>query len=109
MNEPESLAPQITVETFERQGWEMVVEKDGKDDEGKDIEYYFWKLPLPKDNPDPNAICLISSANDEYQELQLQEGEYFIEIENTMGLGVCKYEDELQILYRSLTGQEIED
>jgi hypothetical protein len=104
-----NIAPPITNETFERQGWEMEVETDGEDDEGKTIEFYYWKLPLPTDNPDPNAVCLISSANDEHSDLGLKKGEYFVEIENSMGLGMCRYEDELQILYRALTKLEIED
>ena len=36
----------ITDEMFERQGWEKVNEmEDGE-------EFYFYVLPLPKDNPD---------------------------------------------------------
>lgn len=107
--EEENLSLPLTDEIFERQGWEMRVETDGEDDEGRPIEFYFWVLPLPKDNPDPNAIQLISSANDEWDELGINKGEYFVEIENTMGLGLCRYEDELQILYRTLTKQEIEE
>ena len=53
-----NIAPLITNKTFERQGWEMQVDTDGEDDEGKPIEYYYWTLPLPKDNPDIKAICL---------------------------------------------------
>ena len=104
-----NIAPPITNKTFERQGWEMQVDTDGEDDEGKPIEFYYWTLPLPKDNPDSKAICLISSANDEYKDLGLKKGEFFVEIENSMGLGVCQYEDELQILYRALTRIELED
>jgi hypothetical protein len=107
--ETENLSQPLTDEIFERQGWEMEVETDSEDDEGRPIEFYYWRLPLPKDNPDPNAICLISSANDEWDELGIEKGEYFVEVENMMGLGLCRYEDELQILYRALTKQEIEE
>ena len=100
--EPWPLNP-ITDETFERQGWEMNVEKD----EGE--EYYFYTLPLPKDNPDPKAPVLISSCNDDYKDLKIKKGEYFVEIENMFGLGICTSEEELEILYRALTKSEIED
>ena len=100
--EPWPLNP-ITDETFERQGWEMNVEKE----EGE--EYYFFTLPLPKDNPDPKAPVLISSCNDDYKDLKIKKGEYFVEIENMFGLGICTSEEELEILYRALTKSEIED
>jgi len=66
----------ITEDTFERQGWEMVVEKEEADD-GEVDEYYYWVLPLPKDNPDLGAPVLISTANDDYVEFEaLKKGEY---------------------------------
>lgn len=105
----ENISSVLTDDIFERQGWEMETATDGEDDEGRPIEFYYWRLPLPKDNPDPNALCLVSSANDEYEELDIKKGEYFVEIENTMGLGLCRYEDELNILYKTLTKQDIED
>lgn len=100
----------ITDETFERQGWEMVVEKEkikGSDEEP--IEYYYWVLPLPKDNPEDDCFELISCANDEWEEIGLQKGEYAVEIGNTNGLGLCLSEEELEILYRALTKEEIEE
>jgi len=97
----------ITEETFERQGWEMIVENEESEDGDVD-EYYYWILPLPKDNPDENAICLISSANDEYSSLGIKDGEYMIEIDGLYGLGLCTNEEELEILYRALTRTEIE-
>lgn len=92
----------ITEETFERQGWEMNVEKE----EGE--EYYYFTLPLPKDNPDPKAPNLISSCNDDYQDLKIKKGEYYVEIEDMYGLGISMSEEELEILYRALTKSEIE-
>jgi hypothetical protein len=97
----------ITEETFERQGWEMVVEREGGDyDEGE--EFYYFFLPLPKDNPDEYAPVLMSSANDDYKTLGINEGEYYVELDNTNGLGLCTNEEELEILYRALTRTEIE-
>ena len=94
----------ITEETFERQGWEMVVEKEEDDSE----EYYYFVLPLPKDNPDEGAPVLLSSANDDCKTLGINEGEYYVEIDGTNGLGLCTNEEELEILYRALTRTEIE-
>ena len=55
----------ITDETFERQGWEMVVEKEEEGDYNESEEYYYWILPLPKDNPDSECPVFISSTNDD--------------------------------------------
>ena len=98
----------ITEETFERQGWEMNVEKEETEGEGLD-EYYYFTLPLPKDNPDDRAPNLVSSCNDDYKDLNIKKGEYFVEIEDMFGLGICTSEEELEILYRALTKTEIED
>ena len=93
----------ITEETFERQGWLRV---EDKEDGGEDFHY--WILPLPKDNPDDRCPVLISSADDEYSDLDLEKGQYFIEIDGLLGLGICQNEEELEILYRALTRSEIE-
>lgn len=100
----------ITDATFERQGWEMIVEREEPDEEDeKGDEYYYWVLPLPKDNPDENCFELISSANDEAVEIGLEPGCYAVEIANMNGLGLCLCEEELEILYRSLTKSEIDE
>lgn len=96
----------ITEETFERQNWEMNVEKETHG--GELEEYYFFTLPLPRDNPDQNAPVLISSCNDDYVDLNIKKGEYYVEIQDMNGLGICTSEEELEILYRALTKQEIE-
>ena len=93
----------ITENTFERQGWIMMVDKEKDGD-----EFYYWVLPLPKDNPDENCPALISSANDEYSDLGLQKGQYIVEIDGLLGLGGCTNEEELEILYRALTRSELE-
>lgn len=103
----EFLYTPITEETFERQGWEMVVENE-EGEEGEMEEFYYFFLPLPKDNPDEHATVLISSANDDYQTLGIKKGEYYIEVDGTHGLGLCTNEEELEILYRALTRTKIE-
>lgn len=97
---------QITEKTFERQGWEKVTEIDEESEEPETYTYYV--LPLPKDNPDENCPVLISSADDEWKDLGIKKGEYFVEVADFFGLGLCTTEEELEILYRSLTKQEIE-
>jgi len=97
----------ITEETFERQGWEMKVESEESKD-GEMEEFYYWILPLPKDNPDTECMCFISSYNDDYKELKIKKGEYFVEISDSYGLGLCTSEEDLEILYRALTKAEIE-
>lgn len=92
----------ITEETFERQNWEMVVEKEDGE------EFYYFILPLPRDNPDENSLVLMSSANDDYETLNIKKGEYMVELDGTYGLGLCTNEEELEILYRALTRKEIE-
>ena len=54
----------ITEKTFERQGWEKHIDLDGE----TNLEYYYYMLPLPKDNPDENAPVFISSTNDEWED-----------------------------------------
>jgi hypothetical protein len=94
----------ITEKTFERQKWERIEENDTGRGPG-----YYYILPLPKDNPSEDAPCLISSMNDEWEPLELPPGSYIVEIEDMLGLGFCDSEEQLEILYRALTGEEIED
>ena len=98
----------ITKETFERQGWEEYTENEGYDEEGNSIKYTYYILPLPKDNPEEKAPILISSADDEWEELGIKKGEFYVEIANFYGLGLCTTEEELEILYRTLTKQDLE-
>lgn len=98
----------ITKNTFERQGWEKNTETDGEDEEGNPLTFTYYTLPLPKDNPDERAPCLISCADDEQEELGLEKDEFVVEIHELNGLGLCKTEEELAILYRSLTNEDIE-
>ena len=108
----------ITEKTFEKQGWLRVDETEGGlfDDEDEDDDedadsgsttYYYFILPLPKDNPDSECKMLISNCNDEYMDIGLPKGQYYIEMENMNGLGLCQSEEQIEILYRALTGREI--
>lgn len=111
-----SMTP-ITEETFKRQGWvkyndneEMFLDEDHKPSDDKDIPYFFV-LPIPKDRKDPHTPMFVSNMNNEYgalKDLGLKPGQYFIEIMDMDGLGLCGSEEELEILYQALTGESIE-
>jgi hypothetical protein len=119
----------ITEKTFIRQGWEKsyigeryiddegfeedIEEFEDDDEEIEDDEAYYWTLPLPKSRKeDPYAVVLTSNATDELsvvREFGLQDGSFIVEIFDSDGLGLCTNEEELEVLYRALTGEEIED
>lgn len=92
----------ITEDTFDRQGWTKVEDFDGEE------HFTYYMLPIPKDNPDPSALHLISSAEDEYQIFELEEGEFVIEMDIFPGIGYCETEEELELLYRVLTKRHID-
>lgn len=111
----------ITEETFLRQGWirndvgdsEYI---DNDEDEyssnNLDSKHYFFTLPLPKDRKDEYAPVLSSNATDELAALKeagLKPGQFFVEIMNSDGLGFCTTEEELEVLYWALTGENIEE
>jgi len=69
-------------------------------------------MALPKNSFDKYVPLLVSNASDEIPELKalgLSEGEYFIEMLDTSGLGFSSTEEELEILYKALTGKYIEE
>ena len=91
----------ITETTFKTQGWEFHQE----DEDGE--TYKYWSLPLPKDNPDGDSICMVSSADDDWEDLGLPEGQYITTLFDYNGLGECYTEEQIEILYKALTGQDI--
>jgi len=93
----------ITDETFIVQNWERIVEEEDG------TEFYYWKLPLPKDNPDEDAPSLISCANDEYLEAGIPQGTYVVEICEMNGLGYTASEEGLEVLYRVMTHRDINE
>lgn len=100
----------ITEDTFEKQGWikvEEIEETEDEDDVDDTNVFYYYILPLPKDNPDSDCKVLISNCDDEFSELGLPKGQYYVEIDDTNGLGFCSSEEQIEILYRALTGQEL--
>lgn len=74
-------------------------------DEWQD-EYYFWVLKLPKDWPSDHVLTLISTTSDHHLP-GMKKGEYIVELYNQFGLGTCQTEEELELLYKLLTGESI--
>ena len=114
----------LTDSTFERQGWSKHLSNDyngtgdfieNREDLESDEELdkpYFWTLPLPKERNDKYAPRFVTNSSDDEMELRnmgLKPGQYFIEILDYDGLGFCTTEEELEILYRALTGKYIEE
>jgi hypothetical protein len=120
----------ITEETFIRQGWrkcdvnEPLFEDFGEDeDEMGDEEMeepmekpeaiaWYYTLALPKDRTDPYCPRLVSNATDEsglLKEMELPEGTFFVELMDWDGLGYCQSEEDIEILYKALTGKNLEN
>jgi hypothetical protein len=127
----------ITEETFERQGWrkcdvnEPLFEELGEglddffdemeDDEIEEPEEpmekpeaiaWYYTLAIPKDRNDPYCPRLVSNATDEsglLKEMGLPEGTFFVELMDWDGLGYCQSEEDIEILYKALTGKDLEN
>ena len=120
----------ITEETFIRQGWrkcdvnEPLFEEFGEDEdemEDEEIEEpiekpeaiaWYYTLALPKDRTDPYCPRLVSNATDEsglLKEMELPEGTFFVELMDWDGLGYCQSEEAIEILYKALTGTNLEN
>ena len=103
----------ITEKTFERQGWKKISVGDGEASEGEDgYDDYYFTLSLPKNRDDEFAPMFVSNSTDEgllVKEIGLKPGQFFIEIMDMDGLGFCASEEELDVLYSALTGEDIEE
>lgn len=120
----------ITEETFIRQGWckcdvnEPLFEEFEEDEdemENEEMEEpiekpeaiaWYYTLAIPKDRTDPYCPRLVSNATDEsglLKEMELAEGTFFVELMDWDGLGYCQSEEEIEILYKALTGKNLEN
>ena len=120
----------ITEETFIRQGWrkcdvnEPLFEEFGEDEnemEDEEMEEpmekpeaiaWYYTLAIPTDRTDPYCPRLVSNATDEsglLKEMELPEGTFFVELMDWDGLGYCQSEEEIDILYKALTGKNLEN
>jgi hypothetical protein len=124
MRKPKLKLTPITEETFKRQGWvkhsvedmemfdEPQYKKDNDEDNEDEDEPYFFTLPIPKNRIDRYAPMFVSNVSSDLEELKnmgLKPGQYFIEMLDMDGLGFCSSEEELEILYKSLTHKYIEN
>lgn len=91
----------ITEEHLVKFGFEKI------DDERGEEGVYAWMLKLPKENPDPNCMYLISSYNVESEDIGLEKGEYVVELFDSGGLGICTFVEELDMLYFVLTKESL--
>lgn len=107
----------ITETTFKRQGWDIHTVGDSMNitDEGDVMEegdkVYYYTIALPKERNDEYAARLVSNATDEtgfLKDMGLYPGTFCVEIMGTDGLGLCTSEEELEVLYKVLTGDDIE-
>jgi hypothetical protein len=108
----------ITENTFIRQGWDKhqvgdtLNIADDDDEVMDDAEVYYYTLPLPKERTDEYTPLLVSNATDEtglLKDMGLSVGTFFVEIMGTDGLGQCTSEEALEILYKVLTGENLEN
>jgi hypothetical protein len=108
----------ITEKTFERQGWvkhnvgDIIIDESEDDSTESEGDIFYYTLSLPKERDDEYAPQLISNATDELgilKDIGLKPGQFFVEIANTDGLGLCTSEEELEILYKALVGEDIEE
>lgn len=101
----------ITESTFIRQGWKKIEGGDGMSEDNEDTHYYY-ALSIPKYRDDEFAPTFTSNSTDEQlilKEIGLKPGQFFIELSDMDGLGFCSSEEELDILYSALCGEDIEE
>ena len=106
----------ITEDTFIRQGWNKISVGDDEAIEDADADIgggdYYFSIALPKDRDDEFAPMFVSNSTNEgnlIKEIGLKPGQFFIEIMDMDGLGFCASEEELDVLYSALTGEDIEE
>ena len=104
----------ITENTFKRQGWNKI--SVGNDEVMEDADSgsddYYFSIALPKGRDDEFAPMFVSNSTNEgnlIKEIGLKPGQFFIEIMDMDGLGFCASEEELDVLYSALTGEDIEE
>ena len=101
MKEPINI-PQtpITEETFKKQGWT----KEHENNEMEEI--YQYTLNLPKESRDPYGLQLISTTNKDNIR-GIENGCFFVQLLDCNGLGQCTTEEEIEVLYKTLTRKSI--
>ena len=91
---------------------EMEDEQQEEPMEKPEATAWYYILPIPKDRDDPYCLKLVSNATDEnglLKEMGLAPGTFFVELMDNDGLGYCQSEEEIEILYKALTGKDLEN
>jgi hypothetical protein len=91
----------ITDHSFKKWGAIRVEESDGES------EYYYWIIPIPKleEFDVSERPTLISTANDEWKNMEIKEGEYLISLFENVPM--METEEEIELLYKILTKQNL--
>ena len=90
----------ITEETFKKR-----LEKE-YDSDNEMEEIYQYTLNLPKQSRDPYGLQLISTTNvDKIR--GIEKGCYVVQLLDCNGLGQCTTEEEIEVLYKTLTRKSI--
>ena len=91
----------ITEETFKKQGWKKEYDSDNDME-----EVYQYVLNLPKQSRDPYGLQLISTTNvDKIR--GIEKGCFVVQLLDCNGLGQCTTEEEIEVLYKTLTRKSI--
>lgn len=93
----------ITDQSFKKWGLKKIKDTD------RDIEYYYYIIPLPKEDYPNNDMkpFLITSANDEAREFGLEDGQFVVRLFEIGELPPLKTEQEVELLYYLLTKQNL--
>ncbi len=93
----------ITDHSFKKWNAIRVEETDGEN------EYYYWIIPMPNDNDMDvsEKPTLISTADDEWKNLDLDEGQYLVSLFDHYELPMIETEEEVELLYKILTKENL--
>ncbi len=74
-----------------------------------DMEYYYYIIPLPNDSIDDisERPTIISTASDEWQNLEIEEGRFLVSLFDWEDLPFIETEEEVELLYKILTKQNL--
>jgi len=93
----------ITDHSFKKWKAIRIDETDG------DVNFYYWILPLPNndDLDASNRPTLVSTANDEWKNMDLEEGQYLVSLFDWNDLPMLETEEDIELLYKILTKENL--
>ena len=90
----------ITEHSFKKWNAIKIEEKD------EDGEYYYYVLPIPIDEEiEGDKPVLVSTANDEWKDVDIDEGTYLVSLFDN--LPMIETEEEVELLYKILTKENL--